>query len=278
MQCRTDARAMPELPDVEVVRRRFAKKGLRRRIDAVEVNVPRILAGVSPREFRARLIGRRFRAARRYGKRLYCALDRGGWVSMHFGLTGDLQFFHDNETPHFARVVIDFVKDEHVAYTNRRMIGRIEWVEDMAADIRAKKPGPDALDPRLTLAVFKRALTGKRGSVKSILMDQSVIAGIGNAYSDEILFQARLHPLAPIATVDARGLARLYRVMRDVLQHAVACGADMERLPKNFLIRHRRAGEKCPRCGGAVQRLSLDGRSSYFCPRCQPPVRGTRRN
>jgi formamidopyrimidine-DNA glycosylase len=269
---------MPELPDVEVIRRRFAKRTLQRQINAVDVPAPRILAGVSARAFRARLVGHRFREARRHGKRLYCGFDCGGWVSMHFGLTGGLQFFRDDETPPFARAVIEFVHGERVAYVNRRMIGRIEWVDDMAADIRAKKLGPDALDPRFSFARFERVLAGRRGSIKSILMDQNVIAGIGNAYSDEILFQSRLHPLTPVEAIDARGRARLYRTLRDVLQRAIACGADPDRLPKNFLIPRRRAGEKCPRCGGTVQRLTIGGRSGYFCPRCQPKVSGTRRN
>lgn len=265
---------MPELPDVEVMRRRFARGGLKRRIDAVEVITPRVLAGLSPPQLRARLIGRRFRATRRYGKRLYCSLDRGGWLSMHFGLTGDLQFYPDDAAaPHFSRAVIDFAGRQRVAYTNRRMIGRIEWVDDMAADVRAKKLGPDALDPRLTLPAFQRTLAGRRGSVKGVLMDQAVLAGIGNAYSDEILFQRRLHPQTPLAALGERARAQLYRTMRQVMQRAIACGAEPERLPKNFLIPHRRAGQKCPRCHGAIRRIGIGGRGSYYCPRCQAPPR-----
>ncbi len=131
------------------------------------------------------------------------------------------------------------------------MIGRIEWVEDISADIRAKGLGPDALDPRLTLAAFKHALAGKRGSVKSILMDQGVIAGIGNAYSDEILLHARLHPLTPVDAIGARGLARLYRTKPDVLKRAIACGADPGRLPKNLLIPPQACGGRYVRDAAA---------------------------
>lgn len=268
---------MPELPDVEVLRRRFARSGLKRRIDAVDARTPRILAGASASAFRDRLTGRRFREARRYGKRLYCALDRGGWVSMHFGLSGDLRFYKKQEPPPpFARVVIDFAKGEHVAYTNRRMIGRVEWVDDMATDVRAKKLGPDALDPRFTLAAFQRALAARRGGIKSVLMDQHVLAGIGNEYSDEILFQCGVHPLTPLPALGKRTRAKLYGAMRKILTRAIAAGAEPERLPKNFLIPRRRAGEICPRCGGRVRRLTVEGRSSYFCPRCQPQARAVR--
>ncbi|MFL6621884.1 MAG: Fpg/Nei family DNA glycosylase [Sulfurifustis sp.] len=267
---------MPELPDVEILRRRFAAQGVGHRIDAVGVQTPRILAGISAREFSARLIGRKFRRAQRHGKRLYCMLDRGGWVSFHFGLTGGLEFYRDpHPQPRFARVVLDFAAGRRLAYVNRRMIGRIEWVDDMAADIAARKLGPDALDRGFTAAAFKGALAGRRGTIKSVLMDQSVMAGIGNEYSDEILFQCRLHPLTPLATLGDRERAALYRTLRVVLKRAVECGAEPERLPRNFLIPHRRAGETCPRCGGLIKRIAVEGRGTYFCPRCQAKPRAT---
>lgn len=261
---------MPELPEVEVYRRRLSAKGLRRRIDAVGVQTPRILQGVSARDFSARLIGTRLESARRYGKRLYAALDRGGWLALHFGLTGDLAVYRDSDPqPPYARVVLDLTDGRRIAYINRRMIGRVGLVEDMAADVRAKKLGPDALDRRLTPDAFKRALAGRRGALKAVLMDQAVIAGIGNEYSDEILFQARLHPATPAGALDGRALGRLYKHMRKVLEQAVAAGADHAKFPKNFLIPHRRAGAPCPRCGGKVRRLRIGGRTGYFCSACQ---------
>jgi len=260
---------VPELPEVEVYRRRLAR-ALRARIDAVGVQTPRILQGVSAREFSARLIGARLTSARRHGKRLYAALDRGGWLALHFGLTGDLALYRDGEPePPYARVVLDLDDGRRIAYINRRMIGRIGLVPDMAADVRAKKLGPDALDRRLSPDVFRRALAGRRGAIKAVLMDQEVVAGIGNEYSDEILFQAGLHPATPAAALDARALGRLYRHMRKVLTQAVAAGADHARFPKRFLIPNRRAGAPCPRCGGTVTRLHIGGRTGYFCETCQ---------
>lgn len=268
---------MPELPDVEVLRRRFAKGALERPIRAVDVKRPRILAGVSTRGLAKHLVGRRFQDVRRYGKRLYCAVDRDGWISIHFGLTGDLVFYRDDEPkPHFARVILDFPKGEHVAYTNRRMIGRIEWVDDMAADVRNKKLEPDVLDPKFSPAAFKFVLQGRRDTLKSALMDQMAMAGIGNAYSDEVLFQCRLHPLTRVVSLADSALVLLYHVLRTTMKRAIAAGADPDRLPKEFLIPHRRAGEMCPRCGGALSRLEIDGRGSYFCTRCQPKPKARR--
>lgn len=265
---------MPELPDVEVIRRTFSRRALKRPIADVEVKAPRILGGLSEWELKARIVGRQFRQARRYGKRLYCALDEGGWLSMHFGLTGDLQFYKNSALPPpFARVVIDFASGEHIAYTNRRMIGRIEWVEDIQKDIKTKKLGPDALGPKFTAAAFRRALDERHGSVKTVLMDQSVIAGIGNAYSDELLFQCRLHPLYRLEMLTDKARGQLYRALKDIIKKAIAAGAEPDRLPKQFLIPHRRAGDNCPRCGTSISRIDIEGRGSYFCPQCQPKSR-----
>ena len=265
---------MPELPEVETYRRRIAAKALRRRIDAVGVQAPRILGKLSARDFSARLVGRELRDARRYGKRLYCALDRDGAVAMHFGLTGDVVSYRDSEPqPKFARVVLDFSDGSRLAYVNRRMFGRVELVDDMAHDVRAKKLGPDALDPKLTPPKFRQALAERRCAIKSVLMDQAVIAGIGNEYSDEILFQAGIHPQTPASALGRRELDKLFRTTKQVLERAIAAGAEHERFPKRFLIPHRRAGEKCPRCDGKVRRLTVGGRSAYFCPRCQVRAR-----
>ncbi|HEY8552972.1 MAG TPA: DNA-formamidopyrimidine glycosylase family protein [Burkholderiales bacterium] len=261
---------MPELPEVEIFRRRFAANALRRRIDAVGAQRAGVLDGISARQFSARLIGRRFTGVARHGKRLYCRLDRNGWMAVHFGLTGDLVPYRDREPePAFARVVIDFAGGTRLAYVNRRMIGRIGFVEDPARDVEAKGLGPDALDPKLTAATFRARVGAKRGPIKAVLMDQAVIAGIGNEYSDEILFQCRLHPLTPAHTLDARALGRLFRATRRVLEKSIAVGADHEKLPRTYLLRARRAGAPCPRCGGKVARLHIGGRSGYFCRSCQ---------
>jgi formamidopyrimidine-DNA glycosylase len=264
--------AMPELPDVEMKRREFAGHALGRRIDTVEVITPRILGGMSPGVLQSRLSGRRFRAAQRYGKRLYTGLAGDGWLSFHFGLSGTLRFYRAADAaPAAARVVIGFAGGERLAYVNRRMIGRIEWVTHPALDVRAKQLGPDALDRRLTPARFQRALTERRGAIKAVLMDQTVIAGVGNEYSDEILFQCRLHPATPVAALDARAVLNLYRKLRAVLQCAIECDADPRRFPPAFLIPRRRAGGRCPRCDGVLKTARVGGRNGYFCRRCQPP-------
>lgn len=266
---------MPELPDVEVYRRELESKALGQRIAAVQVRAPRILGRVPAKRFVERLVGRQFTGARRHGKRLYASLDDGGFLGLHFGMTGALRYF-EGEDPEaaFDRVRIDFENGRHLGYYNRRMIGRVELVDDPQADIATRALGPDALG--LDLASFRERLGHSRGAIKSVLTDQSVIAGIGNIYADEILFQARVHPRTRVSELDAATIARVHKAMQSVLKKAIERGADPGRLPRGFLIPHREAGDRCPVCGGKVARLTTGGRSTYFCPRCQPTPRGGR--
>lgn len=263
---------MPELPDVEVFKCRLVESALNKRIDTVAVQNRRVLAGLSPNRLQAGLAGHRFRAARRHGKHLFAQIDAGPWLAMHFGMTGEIKYFTgDDPTPAFDRLRIDFVNGAHLAYYDQRLLGRLRLVDDPDRFIAEKPLGPDALD--VDYRNFAAVLDKARGGIKALLMDQTQIAGIGNIYSDEILFQARIHPQTKVVALDASQRRAVYEAIKSVLKKAIARGADPEKLPADYLIPHRRAGEPCPRCGGKVARLSLGGRGSYFCPRCQPPPR-----
>jgi formamidopyrimidine-DNA glycosylase len=116
-------------------------------------------------------------------------------------------------------------------------------------------------------------LSKRRGEIKAALMDQSLLAGIGNVYSDEILFQARLHPKTPAEKLDNKQIDAMYRVMRRVLKTAISKGAGsaelFRRAPRTYLLRHRENGAPCPRCGGKVKATKAAGRTAYYCPKCQ---------
>ena len=265
---------MPELPEVELFKRHLDRTSLGRRIRGVRVMDARILGRPSPARLSAKIAGARLRSSRRHGKHLLVALGPPGWLAMHFGMNGSLRYFAKPEAePKYDRVRLDFADGSHLAYVNPRLLGRVELVEDPAGFIARERLGPDALERRLTEAVFTRLLAGRRRDLKSVLMDQSVVAGIGNIYSDEILFQARLHPRARADRLDKAGLRRLYGKMRSVLRTAVRSGAGSEqmldRLPRGFLLPERRKGGRCPRCGGAIASIKFAGRSAYYCPRCQ---------
>ena len=260
---------MPELPDVEVFRRYIDSTSLHQKIESVEVRDGRILGGVSARELQSALKGRTFESTRRHGKNLFVVLDGGGWLLMHFGMTGDLEYFEDRDLdPPHDRVLISFDNGYHLAFQDQRMFGRVDLVEDPESFVREKKLGPDSLE--LDPASFRERFEGRKGSVKAALMNQQVLAGVGNIYSDEILFQARLHPETRIEQLDDAALQKLFEEPRRVLETAIEREANSQELPDHFLLPHRREGERCPRSNGEIRSLKAAGRTAYYCPVCQP--------
>jgi formamidopyrimidine-DNA glycosylase len=244
----------------------------------VQINDARILAEVSASQFAARLEGRALESSRRHGKHLLVRLAQDGWLTLHFGMTGGLAYFENPaDDPPYDRVRFDFANGHHLAYVNRRMLGRVGLADDTEAFIADEQLGPDALDPAFDFKAFEAALDGRRRDVKALLMEQSIIAGIGNIYADEILFQARLHPRTRTDRLDREQRRQLFDRMREVLETAIACGAGAEqfldRLPKDYLLPQREAGGHCPRCGAGLATLKSGGRTSYVCPRCQPEPR-----
>ena len=265
---------MPELPDVEGFKRVLAKNALRKTIDRVNVSDARILGKLSTRTFASRLQGAKLVAVRRHGKHLMANIDRGGWLTLHFGMTGALQFVQNcDEEPPFTRVRLDFRNDGCLACTNKRMIGRVGLAEDAADFIVAEKLGPDALDQRFDFDAFKSAVLGSKRDVKSVLMDQEIIAGIGNIYSDEILFQARINPAERMDKLAPDQLKRVFMEIHKVLETAIARGAGAEqfteRMPKGSLLPERKKGGCCPRCRLPLKVFKVAGRTAYCCSRCQ---------
>jgi formamidopyrimidine-DNA glycosylase len=265
---------MPELPDVEIFHRLAQRRARGRVIEQAAVSDPGILEGVAPAALRRRIEGRRTRSAARHGKHLFLVLDEGGALAMHFGMNGSLRFVATGEEdPAYTRLRLDLGKGEGLAYVNPRRIGRVSLCDSVADFVAEAGLGPDALDPALDLAAFKALLRNSRRDLKAVLMDQALLAGIGNIYSDEILFQARLHPAAAANRLDATAAQRLFAAMRRTLETAIASEAGSEhgaeRLPKDFLLPQRHRGGHCPRCGTALATLKQSGRTGYFCPNCQ---------
>jgi formamidopyrimidine-DNA glycosylase len=261
---------MPELPDVEVFRRRLDATSLRRRIVSVAILAPELVRDVSPRTLKARLTGRQFRSTRRHGKNLFAELSGGGALLLHFGMTGDLAYYHDGEeAPRHVRLRLDFPGGAHLAFDDQRKFGRIAYVENVETFIRNRRLGPDPLSPGFDLETFRGALRKKRGGLKAALLDQRMLAGIGNLYADEILFQSGLHPAIRIEALADRAVRALYRRTRHVLEKAVAAGVEFDRLPRTWLLRHRDTDRRCPRCGDPLARMTAGGRTTYYCSRDQ---------
>ncbi|MDD1675889.1 MAG: hypothetical protein LUQ17_04290 [Methanomicrobiales archaeon] len=258
---------MPELPEVEIFRRYFDHTSLHREIAAVTVRDTYVLSEVTPRDLEAGLAGRHFVASDRFGKYLFGERDTAGCIVFHFGMTGSLSYFDDPaDEPPFTRVRFDFTRG-FLAYVDVRKLGMITLTPGIDQFRREKKLGPDACE--VGFEEFRKILSGKRGAIKSALMDQSLISGIGNIYSDEILFQAGIPPQRKINILDETAIRAIYDAMKEVLGTAIHAGADMDKLPPSYLIPHREKGGMCPRCGHSLARIKVGGRTGYYCPEHQ---------
>lgn len=261
---------MPELPDVEVFRQYMDATSLHQRISGVEVENDRVLKGTSPSGLGRKLKGRQFKQTKRHGKHMFACVDEEFWIMFHFGMTGFLKYYKNSEErPEHTRVLFSFENGYHLAYDNQRMLGKVQIVDNAADYIRKYNLGSDALD--LSLNAFRQLIKGRRGAVKTTLMNQNIIAGIGNIYSDEILFQSKIHPKTQIKHLNENKIKILYEKMIEVLQTAIEKKADPDEFPDDYLIPHRDEKDTCPRCGGKIKKIKINNRGTYFCPKCQPP-------
>ncbi len=264
---------MPELPDVEMFKR-IAAKCAQRTVQRAAVDDPALLKGISASSLQRRVKGARIESASRHGKHLFLNLDSGGSLEMHFGTNGSLRRLGGAEAdPPCVRFSLVLDKGDRLAYLNPRRIGDVQLVPDADTFIAEARLGPDALDRRFDLEALEQRLAGRKRDIKSILMDQQALAGIGNIYSDEILFQARIHPDVPGDALSKKQTERLFKSIKHVLETAIACEAGseegVERLPRGFLLRERHPGGHCPRCGTELTTAKRAGRTSYYCARCQ---------
>lgn len=257
---------MPELPEVETYARYFARHALGQRIVRVDVRDERILNEIRRETFVRKLKGRAFEEVRRHGKHLF-ARAGGTWLHLHFGMTGDLAYYRgdEDETPRFAKVVFDFEGGTHLAFEDMRLFGLADLIDSPDTFIAAKGLGPDPLDPSFTFARFDALLERRRGAVKSLLMSQEIIAGLGNLYVDEILFQTSIHPRRPVDRLRPAERRPIFDAMRRILRETIQRHGREAELPGRYLIHHREVGERCPRCGGTIRRAVVFGRTTYFC-------------
>src|SRR4029077_5283894 len=259
---------MPELPDVEMFKRYLDATSLHQRIDDVDVRSTYILKDVTARELARGLKGRRFESSRRHGKHLFVRADGKLWLRLHFGMTGSLEYFKDDrQAPRHTRVLFAFADNRRLAFDDQRQFGQIGLLKDVDEFLKERALGPDALD--LDLGEFRKIMGKRRGAVKSILMNQRLIAGIGNLYADEILFRARMHPATEISRLGDKALTKLFQAAHDILGKAITVKADVDRMPKSWLLPRRGKGGKCPRCGRKLRSARIGRRTAWFCAHCQ---------
>ncbi|MFT4034686.1 MAG: bifunctional DNA-formamidopyrimidine glycosylase/DNA-(apurinic or apyrimidinic site) lyase [Patulibacter sp.] len=275
---------MPELPEVETVRRQLAPHIEGRTITAARIDDDRWCAPQSSAAFEAALTGQQILRLRRRGKYLIASLSGGAQLLMHLRMTGILLWDVTEDAPH-ERVRL-FLDDQYpLAFCDPRRFGT-GLLLDSAADADAyleARLGPEPLKPEFTVGVLRDALRGRQAPVKGILLDQRTVAGVGNIYADEALFRAGIHPARPGRMVGSAQLAPLRDGIVEALQLGIDGGGasidDFRHLDgargsfqHDFLV-HRRAGLPCPDCGTAITKMVVAGRGTYACELCQPPPR-----
>ena len=259
---------MPELPEVETFKRYLDTTSLRQRITNVEVRDAYVLRRVSVRQLARRLKGRRFENSYRHGKHLFVRATDELWLRLHFGMSGSLEYLKQDEVPpKTARVIFRFTNDCRLVFDDQRKFGEIELIDNPDKFLQTRGLGPDALE--IGFSQIKAILGKHRGAVKAILLNQKLIAGIGNLYADEILYRARMHPATEARRLSDKDLRRLFRAKRYVLGKAIALKIDFNRLPKCWLLTHREKRGRCPRCGCVLKSATIGGRTSWFCTHCQ---------
>lgn len=259
---------MPELPEVEAYRRDVVANGLGRKIVCVDLRLPDMLEDGSARNLESALRGREFADVRRHGKILFLRAGDGPWVVLRFGMTGALVFRGAGEKlPEHARLVITFADGGRLCFDNQRKLGRIGLTDDIGRYLTGNAVGPDALS--LDRDAFAGIVGGTRGAVKPALMDQSKLTGLGNVYSDEVLFRAGIDPGTKGNALPEDALSALHAAMICVLETAADRLAQGRDLPDDWLASHRRAGETCPRCGTGLVARKISGRRAWVCPACQ---------
>jgi formamidopyrimidine-DNA glycosylase len=269
---------MPELPEVETIVRGLRGPLVGRQFTGIRVGWENLVAKCSVEEFKRRLVGQKVLAVKRRGKYLIFALAGGGSLIVHLRMTGRLLIKNsDDEFDKHDHLIFELDDGRELRFNNVRKLGRVYLVDD--EDEILGELGPEPLDDEFTLAGFAALLSGRRGMLKPLLLNQRFMAGIGNIYADEALFAARIHPERKADTLTTEEIERLYDAIRRVLRQGIenrgttfSAYRDAEgREGRNqeVLQVSRNTDQPCPRCGTPIERTVVGGRGTYFCPRCQ---------
>ncbi len=274
---------MPELPEVETVRRQLEPALVGRRFERVRIDDPRLVRPYEPAEVAAELEGERVAAVERRGKYLVVRFVSGRVLLIHLRMTGSLLSAPNGSLPDdpHRRAVVNLDDGSDVAYRDVRRFGTWLLLEPGDAEpYLSARVGDEPLDTLFTAARLGDRLAGRRTTLKAALLDQRTLAGMGNIYVDEALWRARLNPLRPAAGLDRNELRRLHRGIRAALEHGLARqGSTLRdyRLPdgsggsmQNEFRVYGRRDEPCDRCGTPIARTQVAGRTTWFCPTCQP--------
>ncbi len=268
---------MPELPEVETIRRAIEPLISGQHLINLELRDPSILRGDTS-TLRSSIIGKLVTGVSRRGKQLLLVLE-GGWaIVIHLRMTGAL-LLEEPDPSRRVRAVLHLSNGTRLYFNDIRRLGTIALVKDL--DGCCRRLGPEPLTGDFTPDILRQCLAGHRIPVKAALLDQHIVAGVGNMYADEALYEANIHPLTPANELSPGQISRLWEAIRAVLQRAIACqGASIATyaLPSGergtahnlFNVAHKKDAP-CPRCGTPITRVMVRKRGASFCPSCQQP-------
>ena len=265
---------MPELPDLEAVKDFLNARLPGRSVERVAVYLPTPLRAPTS-DFAERLAGRVFEPCWRRDQFLLFPFSGGPILAINPMIAGRFQYCSTSERRRPRTVFALSLADGcDLRYIDQRQMGKVYLIDDVATVPGFDGLGPEPFDPSLTIDAFRRRLRRHPGMIKGILSNETFVAGIGNAYADEILFAAGVHPYRKRATLSDAEIEALYAAMRDVLATATATikerlGERPEVEIRDFLVVHGRGGQPCPRCGGAISQITARQRLTNFCLRCQ---------
>ena len=257
---------MPELPEVAYNKKYVDATALHNKIKLVRSLDSQVLRA-SKKELEDSLTGKEFTETIRHGKYLFLKTSGDDFLVFHFGMTGKFDFSHEDDPPKYTRFYIEFKDNSKLFFICPRKLGKIYLASGLDDFLKEHSIGKDALD--FKKEEFRELLEGKRGSVKGALTNQSFIAGIGNMYADEILFQTKIHPKTSVNDLSEKETDSIYKAMGEVLDTVTRSKEKDSGLPSNYLTRHRNEGDDCPNCSGKIEMIKISGRSTYFCPSCQ---------
>lgn len=272
---------MPELPEVEYVARQLRETLLGRRFTGVDVRWERAIQGMEPQRFASEVTGRAISGVGRRAKYLLLTLDDGRLLIAHRRMSGNMLLRGaGQDEPPYARVVFCLDDGRRLYYTDPRKFGRLMLVCPDALPRALAELGPEPLEAAFTPSILAERLAGSRRALKAALLDQRVVAGLGNIYADEALFRAGIHPLRPAGSLTTEELARLHAGIQGALTTGIAHGGttfgrhrdlyDEAGSNLEHVEVYRRTGQPCPRCGTLIARITVAQRGTHFCPHCQP--------
>jgi len=254
---------MPELPEVHAFQQYFNEAAYKAPIKKVIVHDDKIIRNMNGDAFSQWLKGRSFTHSTRRGKYLFAGLDNGHYLLLHFGMTGDLKYYQDPEdAPKHERFVIIFKDGFRLGFDCPRKFARILSIEDLDTYITEVKLGEDALE--ISEAAFLEAMQNRKTSIKGFLLNQKLIAGVGNLYADEILYQTRIHPASKVNALQPKQKKSIYKSMQEILNKAVSHSAHYKSYPNDWFFQWRVEGQKAPNERGTVSIEKIAGRTTYF--------------